>query len=76
MKKALETIELIKSSIMLVGLFVLIGCGILMISGLMTVALKSAAEFLAVYMLVSAITLTAEGIIKSLMKKKEEDEED
>ena len=74
MKKALETIELIKSSIMLGGLFVLIGCGILMISGLMTVALKSAAEFLAVYMLVSAITLTAEGIIKSLMKKKEDEE--
>ena len=71
MKKALETIELIKSSIMLVGLFVLIGCGILMMSGLMAVALKSAAEFLAVYMLVSAITLTAEGIIKILMKKKE-----
>lgn len=75
MKKALETIELIKSSIMLVGLFVLIGCGILMMSGLMTVALKSAAEFLAVYMLVSAITLTAESIIKSLMKKKENEED-
>ena len=75
MKKALETIELIKSSIMLGGLFVLIGCGILMISGLMSVALKSAGEFLALYMLVSAITLTAEGIIKSLMKKKEDEED-
>lgn len=75
MKKALETIELIKSSIMLGGLFVLIGCGILMISGLMTVALKSAGEFLVLYMLVSAITLTAEGIIKSLMKKKEDEED-
>lgn len=75
MKKILENIEIMKQTLMTGGVIVLIGCGILFISGCVDAALKSAGEFLALYMLLSTVILTIEGIAKAIMKKKEEKED-
>ena len=75
MKKIIEAIEATKVGIMLTGIGVLFGCGILVLSGLIDVAVKSALQFLGLYVLVAAICCIVESIIKAIKKSKEDDEE-
>ena len=75
MKKIIEAIEATKVGIMLTGIGVLFGCGILVLSGLIDVALKSALQFLGLYVLVAAICCTIESIIELIKNKKEDEEE-
>ena len=74
MKKVLEMVEAIKYGIMITGIAVLGGCGILVLSGLIDVALKSAMQYLCIYMLAATIICTVETIIKIINKKKEDEE--
>ena len=75
MKKVLEVVEAIKYGMMITGIAVLGGCGILVISGLIEVALKSAFQFLGLYVLFAALCCTIESIIKAIKNAKEDEEE-
>ena len=76
MKKVLEMVEAIKYGIMITGIAVLGGCGILVLSGLIDVALKSAMQYVGLYIVIASVSCIIESIIKAIKKSKEEDEEE
>ena len=76
MKKVLEVVEAIKTGIMLTGVIVLFGFTALVLGGLMEVALKSAMQYVMIYVIIAAVCCTIESIIKAIKKSKEDDEEE
>ena len=75
MKTVLEIIEAIKSGLMLTGIVVLIGCGTLVISGMIDVALKSAMMYVGLYIVIAAVSCIIETIIKANQNTEEDDDE-
>lgn len=75
MKTVLEIIEAIKSGLMLTGILVLIGCGALIISGMIDVALKSAMMYVGLYIVIASVSCIIETIIKANQNTEEDDEE-
>ena len=75
MKTVLEIIEAIKSGLMLTGIIVLIGCGILIISGMVDVALKSAMMYVGLYIVIASVSCIIESIIKANQNTEEDDDE-
>ena len=75
MKTVLEIIEAIKSGLILTGILVLIGCGALIISGMIDVALKSAMMYVGLYIVIAAVSCIIESIIKANQNTEEDDEE-
>ena len=75
MKKVLEVVEAVKSGLMLMGIIVLIGCGILIISGMIDVALKGAMTYVGLYIVIASISCIIETIIKANQNTEEDDEE-
>ena len=75
MKTVLEIIEAIKSGLMLTGIIVLVGCGTLVISGMIDVALKSAMMYVGLYIVIAAVSCIIESIIKANQNTEEDDEE-
>ena len=75
MKTVLEIIEAIKSGLMLTGIIVLVGCGTLVISGMIEVALKSAMMYVGLYIVIAAVSCIIETIIKANQNTEEDDED-
>lgn len=75
MKTVLEIIEAIKTGIMLSGVIVLIGCSILIISGMIDAALKSAMMYVGLYIVIASVSCIIESIIKANQNTEEDDEE-
>ena len=75
MKTVLEIIEAIKSGLMLMGIIVLIGCGILIISGMIDAALKGAMMYVGLYIVIASVSCIIETIIKANQNTEEDDEE-
>ena len=75
MKTVLEIIEAIKSGLMLMGIIVLIGCSILIISGMIDAALKGAMMYVGLYIVIASISCIIETIIKANQNTEEDDEE-
>ena len=75
MKTVLEIIEAIKSGLILTGILVLIGCGALIISGMIDVALKSAMMYVGLYIVIASVSCIIESIIKANQNTEEDDEE-
>ena len=75
MKTILEIIEAIKTGLMLMGIIVLISCGILIISGMINVALKSAMMYVGLYIVIASVSCIIETIIKANQNTEEDDEE-
>ena len=75
MKKVLEVVEAIKTGIMITGIIVLFGFTALVLGGLTEVALKSAMQYVVLYVIIAALCCMVETIIKSIKKSKEDDEE-
>lgn len=75
MKTVLEIIEAIKSGLMLTGIIVLIGCGALIISGMIDVALKSAMMYVGLYIVIASVSCIIETIIKANQNTEEDDDE-
>ena len=76
MKKVLEVVEAIKTGIMLTGVIVLFGFTALVLGGLMEVALKSAMQYVMLYVIIAALCCIVESIIKAIKKSKEDDEDE
>ena len=75
MKTVLEIIEAIKSGLMLTGILVLIGCGALIISGMINVALKGAMMYVGLYIVITSVSCIIETIIKANQNTEEDDKE-
>ena len=75
MKTMLEIIEAIKSGLMLMGIIVLIGCSILIISGMIDAALKGAMMYVGLYIVIASVSCIIETIIKANQNTEEDDEE-
>ena len=75
MKKVLEVVEAVKIGLMLMGIIVLIGCGILIISGIIDVALKGAMMYVGLYIVIASVSCIIETIIKANQNTEEDDEE-
>lgn len=75
MKTVLEIIEAIKTGIMLTGIIVLIGCSILIISGMIDAALKGAMMYVGLYIVIASVSCIIETIIKANQNTEEDDEE-
>ena len=75
MKTMLEIIEAIKSGLMLTGIIVLIGCSILIISGMIDAALKGAMMYVGLYIVIASVSCIIETIIKANQNTEEDDEE-
>ena len=75
MKTVLEIIEATKSGLMLMGIIVLIGCSILIISGMFDVALKGAMMYVGLYIVIASVSCIIETIIKANQNTEEDDEE-
>lgn len=75
MKTVLEIIEAIKSGLMLMGIIVLIGCGILIISGMIDAALKGAMMYVGLYIVIASVSCIIESIIKANQNTEEDDKE-
>lgn len=75
MKTVLEIIEAIRSGLMLTGILVLIGCGALIIIGMIDVALKSAMMYVGLYIVIASVSCIIETIIKANQNTEEDDEE-
>ena len=75
MKKIIEAIEAIKTGLMLMGIVVLIGCSILIISGMIDVALKGAMMYVGLYIVIASVSCIIETIIKANQNTEEDDEE-
>lgn len=65
MKTMLEIIEAIKTGLMLTGIIVLVGCSILVISGMTDVALKGAMMYVGLYIVIASVSCIIETIIKA-----------
>ena len=75
MKTVLEIIEAIKRGLMLTGIIVLIGCSILIISGMIDAALKGAMMYVGLYIVIASVSCIIETIIKANQNTEEDDEE-
>ena len=75
MKTVLEIIEAIKTGIMLTGIIVLIGCSILIISGMIDAALKGAMMYVGLYIVIASVSCIIETIIKANQNTEEDDDE-
>ena len=75
MKKVLEVVEAIKTGLMLTGIIVLIGCGTLVISGMIDAALKGAMMYVGLYIVIASVSCIIETIIKANQNTEEDDEE-
>lgn len=75
MKTVLEIIEAIKSGLMLMGIIVLIGCGILIISGMIDAALKGAMMYMGLYIVIASVSCIIESIIKANQNTEEDDKD-
>ena len=75
MKTVLEIIEAIKSGLMIMGIIVLIGCSILVISGMIDAALKSAMMYVGLYIVIASVSCIIESIIKANQNTEEDDED-
>ena len=75
MKTILEIIEAIKTGLMLTGIIVLIGCGILIISGMIDAALKGAMMYVGLYIVIASVSCIIESIIKANQNTEEDDED-
>ena len=75
MKKVLEVVEAIKTGLMLTGIIVLIGCSILIISGMIDAALKGAMMYVGLYIVIASVSCIFETIIKANQNTEEDDEE-
>ena len=75
MKTMLEIIEAIKSGLMLTGIIVLIGCGALIISGMIDVALKGAMMYVGLYIVIASVSCIIETIVKANQNTEEDDKE-
>ena len=75
MKTVLEIIEAIKTGIMLTGIIVLIGCSVLIISGMIDAALKGAMMYVGLYIVIASVSCIIETIIKANQNTEEDDEE-
>ena len=75
MKTMLEIIEALKSGLMLTGILVLIGCGALIISGMIDVALKGAMMYVGLYIVIASVSCIIETIIKANQNTEEDDDE-
>lgn len=75
MKTVLEIIEAIKSGLMLMGIIVLIGCGILIISGMIDAALKGAMMYVGLYIVIASVSCIIESIIKANQNTEEDDKD-
>ena len=75
MKTVLEIIEAIKTGLMLMGIVVLIGCSILIISEMIDVALKGAMMYVGLYIVIASVSCIFETIIKAYQNTEEDDEE-
>ena len=76
MKTILEIVEAIKTGIMLTGVIVLFGFTALVLGGLMEVALKSAIQYVILYVIIATVCCGIEALIKAIKKSKEDDEEE
>ena len=76
MKKVLEVVEAIKTGIMLTGVIVLFGFTALVLGGLVEVALKSAMQYVGLYIVIASVSCIIETIIKANQNTEEDDEED
>ena len=74
-KMVLEIIEAIKTGLMLMGIVVLVGCGTLVISGMIDVALKGAMMYVGLYIVIASVSCIIETIIKANQNTEEDDEE-
>ena len=75
MKTVLEIIEAIKTGLMLMGIIVLIGCSILIISGMIDAALKGAMMYVGLYIVIASVSCIFETIIKAYQNTEEDDED-
>ena len=75
MKTVLEIIEAIKTGLMLMGIVVLIGCSILIISGMIGVALKGAMMYVGLYIVIASVSCIIETIVKANQNTEEDDKE-
>ena len=75
MKTVLEIIEAIKTGLMLMGIIVLIGCSILIISGMIDAALKGAMMYVGLYIVIASVSCIIESIIKANQNTEEDDKE-
>ncbi len=75
MKTVLEIIEAVKGGLMLMGIIVLIGCSILIISGMIDVALKGAMMYVGLYIVIASVSCIIETLIKANQNTEEDDEE-
>lgn len=75
MKTVLEIIEAIKTGIMLTGIIVLIGCSILIISGMIDAALKGAMMYVGLYIVIASVSCIIETILKANQNTEEDDDE-
>ena len=75
MKTVLEIIEAIKTGLMLMGIIVLIGCSILIISGMIDAALKGAMMYVGLYIVIASVSCIIETIIKANQNTEEDDDE-
>ena len=75
MKTVLEIIEAIKTGLMLMGIVVLIGCSILIISGMINVALKGAMMYVGLYIVIASVSCIIETIVKANQNTEEDDKD-
>ena len=75
MKTILEVVEAIKTGIMCTGIIVLVGCSILIISGMINAALKSAMMYVGLYIVIASVSCIIETIIKANQNTEEDDED-
>ena len=75
MKTVLEIIEAIKTGLMLTGVIVLVGCSILIISGMIDVALKGAMTYVGLYIVIASVSCIIESRIKENQNTEEDDDE-
>ena len=68
-------LEAIKTGLMIMGIIVLIGCGILIISGMIDVALKGAMMYVGLYIVIASVSCIIEIIIKANQNTEEDDDE-
>ena len=70
-----KIIEAIKTGLMCTGIIALVGCSILIISGMIDAALKSAMMYVGLYIVIASVSCIIETIIKANQNTEEDDKE-
>ena len=70
-----KIIEAIKTGLMCTGIIALVGCSILIISGMIDAALKSAMMYVGLYIVIASVSCIIETIIKANQNTEEDDED-